>query len=64
MALDFDALSQEPKKASNANGSVERHSLKEMMEADRYASSKSATSSKKKSVFAMGNTKCVPPSAR
>jgi len=64
MAIDFDQLAQEPKKASNSNGSMERHSLKEMMEAERYQASKDASASKKKSIFASGNTKCIPPSCR
>ena len=64
MAIDFDQYAQEPKKASNSNGSMERHSLKEIIEADRYAKTEKASSSKIKSVFAMGNTKCIPPSCR
>jgi hypothetical protein len=64
MSTDFSAISQEPRKASNANGSVERHSLAEMIEADRYERSKNAAKSKIRSVFALGNTKAVPPGAR
>lgn len=64
MPIDFEALANEPKKASNDNGSVERHSLKEMMDAERYQASKNASKSKTKSVFAMGNTKGIPPGAR
>ena len=61
MAIDIDTIANEPAEASNANGTVKRHSLAEMIEADRYERSKTAMSSKTMSVFARGNTRCVPP---
>ncbi len=47
-----------PKRASGDAGSVEQHSLKDQIEADRYLNSKSATKNKNLGVKI---TKLVPP---
>ncbi len=47
-----------PKRASGDAGSVEQHSLKDQIEADRYLNSKNATKNKNLGVKI---TKLVPP---
>ena len=40
MAIDFDAIANTPKKASSDAGSVETHSIKDLIEVDKYARGK------------------------
>jgi len=49
-----------PAKASNETGSVEQHSLRDQIEADRYLASKDAAANPRK---ALRFTKLVPPGA-
>jgi len=63
MAIDIETNASNPKKASNENGMMESHSLKEQIEADRYARTRAAADTGK-SPFAMGMTKGIPPSCR
>lgn len=51
MGLDIDSLAVQPKKAQNENGSLENHSLTELIEADRYIKSKAVTSPFKVGTF-------------
>jgi len=50
---------QGPKRAQGDSGSVEQHSLKDQIEADRYLSSKEAA----KKGLGVRMTKVVPPGA-
>ena len=49
---------QGPRKASGDSGSMEQHSLKEQIDADRYLASKNAA---KKKGFGVSTAKIVPP---
>ena len=49
-----------PRKASGDSGSVEQHSLKEQIEADRYLAGKGALAGKN---FGLTKVKIVPPGA-
>ena len=62
MAEDLDSTIREnaagPKRASGDSGSVEQHSLKDQLEADRYLASKKAAQSKG---LGIRLSKLVPP---
>ncbi len=40
MPIDFDAIANTPKKATSDAGSVETHSIKDLIEVDKYARGK------------------------
>ena len=66
MAFDIETEATSPKSASNQNGSVTNHSLKEMIDADRYTGSKEAASgaTKAKNPFNLGCAKAFGPGGR
>jgi len=63
MSINIETAASSPKKASNENGSLENHSLKEIIDADRYNRANAAAATGK-SPFAMGLTKGISPGCR
>ena len=45
MVIDLETIATDPKKASNQNGMMEKHSLKDVIEADRYNRANDAAAS-------------------
>ena len=66
MAIDIETEAGNPKSASNQNGSVTQHSLKEMIEAERYLKSKETASAATtaKNPFNLGCAKAFGPGGR
>ena len=64
MAKDLDKTIREnakgPKRAAGDSGSMEQHSLKDQVEADRYLASKKALRSKS---LGIRTSKLIPPGA-
>lgn len=58
MSLPIRKNAVAPKKAAGDSGSMEQHSLREQIEADRYLASKKAL---KKKRFGIVSAKIVPP---
>jgi len=65
MAIDITEI-ENVKKASNQNGSMESHSLSELIAYDRYVKANAAitTPTSVNNPFTFGTFKLVPPGAR
>jgi len=66
MAIDIETAATSPKSASNQNGSVTNHSLKELIDADRAGKTDDAVSkaTSSKNPFTMGCAKAFGPGGR
>lgn len=61
LSNEIETSAQGPKRASGDSGSVERYSLQEQIEADRYLAAKSAS---KRADLGIRIMKTTPPGAR